>query len=382
MSTNQEYLKELKCSGCGQSITNFDKNSDTVVCPFCKKEFLNPFKQQLQNAAAGGAVTSGNSNEPNLIYPFQTNVEDFSDQIITNLITTNDVPLDIFQQLSFDRIERLYVPYFSYQGSYYSSWNCEVPRKVGSGQDQRTEYYPHSGFTNGNFRVLCPAWANTPGSDENSLPSELTRFIENDDVMKEFKEINGSLFESSMVQDSSNPDDPKFRVMKINKDARSTWNNEGQRVVERIAENKAGDQAPSGKRNLRCSTSVELDQSYRDRSESVLVPFWYTQYSYGDQQFFFVSSGVNKNLKDWTHPIDDAMHKRGNLFMFGMIALVIIALAIIIFADSNSKLYAIIPAVIGVVAAVINSRINSSNKAQRIAAARAEYGDLDILNRL
>ena len=71
------------------------------------------------------------------------------------------------------------------------------------------------------------------------------------------------------------------------------------------------------------------------------------------------------------------------MFMFGMIALVIIALAIIIFADSNStKLYAIIPAVIGVVAAVINSRINSSNKAQRIAAARAEYGDLDILNRL
>ena len=356
MSTNQEYLKELKCSGCGQSITNFDKNSDTVVCPFCKKEFLNPFKQQLQNAAAGGAVTSGNSNEPNLIYPFQTNVEDFSDQIITNLITTNDVPLDIFQQLSFDRIERLYVPYFSYQGSYYSSWNCEVPRKVGSGQDQRTEYYPHSGFTNGNFRV-----------------------IENDDVMKEFKEINGSLFESSMVQDSSNPDDPKFRVMKINKDARSTWNNEGQRVVERIAENKAGDQAPSGKRNLRCSTSVELDQSYRDRSESVLVPFWYTQYSYGDQQFFFVSSGVNKNLKDWTHPIDDAMHKRGNLFMFGMIALVIIALVL---GFTAGWVYTIIPAVIGVVAAVINGRINSGNKAQRIAAARAVFGDLEILNKL
>ena len=340
MSTNQEYLKELKCSGCGQSITNFDKNSDTVVCPFCKKEFLNPFKQQLQNAAAGGAVTSGNSNEPNLIYPFQTNVEDFSDQIITNLITTNDVPLDIFQQLSFDRIERLYVPYFSYQGSYYSSWNCEVPRKVGSGQDQRTEYYPHSGFTNGNFRVLCPAWANTPGSDENSLPSELTRFIENDDVMKEFKEINGSLF---------------------------------------IAENKAGDQAPSGKRNLRCSTSVELDQSYRDRSESVLVPFWYTQYSYGDQQFFFVSSGVNKNLKDWTHPIDDAMHKRGNLFMFGMIALVIIALVL---GFTAGWVYTIIPAVIGVVAAVINGRINSGNKAQRIAAARAVFGDLEILNKL
>ena len=337
MSTNQEYLKELKCSGCGQSITNFDKNSDTVVCPFCKKEFLNPFKQQLQNAAAGGAVTSGNSNEPNLIYPFQTNVEDFSDQIITNLITTNDVPLDIFQQLSFDRIERLYVPYFSYQGSYYSSWNCEVPRKVGSGQDQRTEYYPHSGFTNGNFRVLCPAWANTPGSDENSLPSELTRFIENDDVMKEFKEINGSLFESSMVQDSSNPDDPKFRVMKINKDARSTWNNEGQRVVERIAENKAGDQAPSGKRNLRCSTSVELDQSYRDRS------------------------------------------KRGNLFMFGMIALVIIALVL---GFTAGWVYTIIPAVIGVVAAVINGRINSGNKAQRIAAARAVFGDLEILNKL
>ena len=146
-----------------------------------------------------------------------------------------------------------------------------------------------------------------------------------------------------------------------------------------IAENKAGDQAPSGKRNLRCSTSVELDQSYRDRSESVLVPFWYTQYSYGDQQFFFVSSGVNKNLKDWTHPIDDAMHKRGNLFMFGMIALVIIALVL---GFTAGWVYTIIPAVIGVVAAVINGRINSGNKAQRIAAARAVFGDLEILNKL
>ena len=65
--------------------------------------------------------------------------------------------------------------------------------------------------------------------------------------------------------------------------------------------------------------------------------------------------------------------------MFGMIALVIIALVL---GFTAGWVYTIIPAVIGVVAAVINGRINSGNKAQRIAAARAVFGDLEILNKL
>ena len=376
MNTTNEYLKQLKCSGCGQNITDFDRNADFVVCPYCKAKSVNPFKNQNNNSST--EVTDG--SQPSLIFPFQTTIDDFSDQIIAYLVKTNDVPLDIFQQLSFDNIMKLYVPYFNYQGNFNSSWQCEVPYKVGSGQDQKTEYRPHSGFTTGNFKVLCPAWTNTASNDEdNTLPGEIIRFIENDDVVKGFKDQNAALFNSSMVQNSDNEDEPKFKVMKVNKDPRLTWNTEGTKVVEKIAKNRAEEQAPSGYRNLRASTNSNLDFSYQQKSESVLVPFWYTQYSYGEQQYFFVSSGVNKNLKDMSHPVDDSLHKRNSIFGFSIFGLVILA---VILGFAVNWYVAIAPLVIAGVLFFINYRFNSTNKEARIAAARSVFGDLEILNKL
>lgn len=373
MSRNEEFLKELKCSGCGQSITDFDRNADTVTCPFCKKKFLNPFKNSESSSEKEFYERkSGNST---FIIPFKEDVESFSDQIISHLTTTNDVPLDIFNQLSFDRIEKLYVPYFTYQGNFYCSWNCEVPIKSGS----NTEYRHHSGNTNGNFKILISAWGNASDSEENRLPSGIAQFIDNFAVNNEIGNQNGAVFEPSMVQNSDDQNEPKFKVLNANQDSRSLWNSYGQTIAGRIAENRAREIAPEGFRKLKCSTSVELDPRFLDKSETVLVPFWFTQYSYCNQQFYFVSSGVNKNTNDWTHPVDPALKTMEERFGLGIGASLILAV-IVFFASSWA--WATIPLGLALTLFIINLNINNKNKEQRKIAARAVFGDQEILNKL
>lgn len=116
-------------------------------------------------------TSTQSSCEPQLLIPFKVTRSAFASGLL-NLLEENDfTPVDIFEQISFAKALKIFVPMYKFEGTYSGTWKCSVERSAQSiRRDPQNRYKIKNGKTSGKFSVLCRACS---GDD---LPEALLEF--------------------------------------------------------------------------------------------------------------------------------------------------------------------------------------------------------------
>lgn len=280
MTDNQSSLKlqQFKCPSCGQNITQLTPFKASIECPYCHQVSLNPL------------VVDKSILVPERVIPFTVTQDDFGEDIIEALVDQPNLPLDLFDQITFGKVIKAYLPMYEYAGSFEGTWNCEEAytvehkRRV-NGQvkvERETRYRPARGDAFGNFSILALAYS---GGD---IPPEFERYasaIKNPGA-------NSYPFDPDLMGLNG---DEQILTLEMNRDPRKVWAQTGNDYVKRLAEQACKNQAPKNRRNFRSSSRIEVD----DDSNGIytMVPFWLVYFFYEGQAWNFMSEGSGS----WRH---------------------------------------------------------------------------------
>lgn len=273
MDNSYFKLKQMKCPSCGQNITQFKPFSPTVTCPYCHEKSLNPF------------VSEKNIEYPELIIKCTKTEEDFSEYLLEHLLDGELVPKDIFKTMELNKLIKIYLPFYYYQGAYKCSWSCEIGHEEEFYNDRqnRTEkrisWEPKYGKFEENFEEFCLA------VDDTTLPEELTDYTDH---------LFAGLYSYHLEQfddDFFTIQNDDFLTAEKNITKEKGW--ELCRYhINRTAERSAKRMIPSPKRNIHISTNAEYNSS-----KYAFIPFWFLYYTYEGKKYFCIMDGTGEGGK-------------------------------------------------------------------------------------
>ena len=232
-------LQQFKCPSCGQNITQLTPFKASVECPYCHQVSLNPL------------IVNKSMRLPERVIPFTVTQDDFGEQIIEALVDEKNLPLDLFNQITFDSLIKAYLPMYEYSGNFEATWSCDERYAVEKQRMRNNQvetykeykYRPAHGDAYGNFSILCLAYS---GED---VPQELQDFASAiDNPGASSYEYDPSL----MGLD----EDQQIITLEMNLDPRKIWSTFGRQYVEQKAAEECGRQAPSDRKNLRTSAKA------------------------------------------------------------------------------------------------------------------------------
>jgi len=319
MSANENggtiKLQQMKCPSCGNNITQFTPFASTVECPFCHQKSLNPL------------VTTKSERIPERFVPFTADENDFGNELLDVLINAENVPIDVFGKISFDKVMKAYLPTYLYQGGLETSWSCEEvyyetvtryrtvngKREPHDEQERRTRHV--NGTAHGNFSVLVLAYE---GED---VPEELLDFAQTCD----YEEGTSRPF---VAEELGLDQDRSIITLENNTDPQTQWGKYGQERAEEIGEEMAEDEAPEDREDFKSNTRCTLDV----KGQYVMAPFYFVYYTFGDDRYYFVMDG-NAREHDYADlPVDPSIEgktdflKKLPTYVFGAALVIIEAL--------------------------------------------------------
>lgn len=285
---------EVVCPNCKTPITKFNEFDSKVTCKACGHSFV----------ATGSVLKQG--VQPERIIPFTTKIDDFQNFVVNTLINSPYVPVDIFEKISFtDKLHKMYLPMFLYEGRYEATYNCEVASiekqvSYSSDKDGGTtkhtnnvkKWRPQSGSTKGNFNLLCIAHTG-------DVPAELENFTRAFNYEAKFAvNFKPSFFEG----------DNDLEIKECNEEAENIWFRNGDELVKDLAYNHALAQLSGEIRNFNASSSYEPTTP---AGRLVYVPFWFTYFEYEGKTYYIMMDGLG-HANTCRLPEDEARIKRVN----------------------------------------------------------------------
>lgn len=157
--------KSLICPCCGAEITNIDKKKAKVQCEYCGSMVEN--EVYVENKRKEEAEKS-KTPIADYIIPFTETADGVKERLIHCLITEDNVPTDVFENINIKDITKSYRKAWFFAGQFDASWSCtqiievERSRKVYDRDgNPKTEYYreneyhPASGMAKGTFDFLA-----------------------------------------------------------------------------------------------------------------------------------------------------------------------------------------------------------------------------------
>ena len=269
-------LQQFHCPSCGQNITQLTPFKASIECPYCHQVSLNPL------------VVDKSILVPERVIPFTVSRDDFGEMIIKELVDEPNLPLDLFDQITFGTVIKAFLPMFEYSGSFEGAWNCEEGYTVEHKRrknnttviERETRYRPVSGEARGNYSVLALAYQ---GQD---IPREFQRFVRVFDT----PEANSYPFNPELMGLDR---DEQILTLEMNLDPRNVWVQQAEDYVKERAERACQNQAPRNRRNFRCSTSIDPD----DEGVYTMVPFWLVNFFYEGKTWNFMADGTGS----WRH---------------------------------------------------------------------------------
>lgn len=260
-------------------------------------------------------TSTQSSCEPQLLIPFKVTRSAFASGLL-NLLEENDfTPVDIFEQISFAKALKIFVPMYKFEGSYSGTWKCSVERSAQSlRRDPQNRYKIKNGKTSGKFSVLCRACS---GDD---LPEALLEFT------RVRKYPGARTFSQEELEQGRNR---RARILTADATPDQVWHETGLPEVEELANEESLRMAPDD-RNFECSANIRLSE----KGTCTLVPFWYVEYTYKDQPFYYIREGFSEEDDFNALPADEeimATHerlrkqKRNRYFMSGLAIPLILA---------------------------------------------------------
>lgn len=269
-------LQQFHCPSCGQNITQLTPFKASIECPYCHQVSLNPL------------VIDKTTWVPERVIPFRLTKDDFGEAIIEHLVREPNLPLDLFDQITFGKVLKVYLPMYEYTGTFEGKWHCDeaytvehkVRRNGNTVIERETRYRPVSGGAYGNYSFLALAYE---GKD---IPPEFLRYA----MVLDSAENNSYPFDPELMGLNS---DEQVMTLEMNRDAHQVWAQKGEDYVTRLAERECARQAPSNRRNFRCSSRI----SPHEKGIYTMVPFWFVNFFYEGKAWNFMAEGSGT----WSH---------------------------------------------------------------------------------
>lgn len=342
---NQITLQQMRCPGCGSNITQFTPFKATVECPYCHQQSLNPL------------ISTKSVRIPDRIIPFTVDKNDFGDDIIKELIENRYTPIDIFDQVSFEKAVKAYLPMYSYQGKFNTSWYCEAgyytERHTKKGTKRTHRYRPAHGNAKGNFSILCLAYE---GDD---TPKELAEFAQSIPYFKE----NSYEYDPALLGLNQKDKDCDIITLETNRDSDAIWGKSGEGEVEKIGEKKASEMAPSDRRAFSASTQYELTEE----GTYVMMPFWFVYYLYGNQKYHFILDGTGQK-KSFATPVSAEIKQKIIMSYLSLLSF----LLFLPFYNYHT-FFIFVPIIIVVASFVLRMQYEEGNKEKRYQSAKLAF---------
>lgn len=359
-------LQQLKCSSCGSNITQLVAQAGAykgiVECPYCHSPSV---ILQEPKQTSNGSSSQENENAPKRIIKFTTTEDDFCKKMIEVLAKTLYVPLDIYDNLAPERVFQAYLPMYSYEGKFNTTWSCEqayqdtktVVRNGQSHEEKVTKYRPANGTTFGNYSFLALAYE---GED---IPAELIDFSK----IFDYKSENSTVFNSDELSLVN-----QVLVFEQNIDSKACWKKSGgDEKVNSMAEEKAMNQAGDCK-NFNCSTQVDPI----DNGTYLFAPFWFTYFNYKDNKYHFIMDGLGDKTS-YKFPEDPEQVKKASTYTLGMILSVVVAIVVAIICHfalkENASTGYVVAAIGGIIGLIVFSVLKRKylNECERIRTEAA-----------
>lgn len=282
-------LQSFVCPSCGTVINSkFNPYASSIQCKQCGAVSTNPLITQKQIQA------------PERILDMTAGIDVFESKLVQNLVNEDYVPTNVFEYIKPDRVLRMYLPMFVYEGTYQAEWNCEVSyeaKEVKSGIDSRalsnvsTKWQPMHDKINGEFAVMCLAY------EGDELTEEMKGFVGHMPYHAEYSRSIDSAVDLGIFgneggdgDDDSDGDVPY--IHEPNVDQERVWGKYGDEAIKE-AIRKQVEQKLQGMpiRNF----NVTLSSVSKGEARYVLAPFWFVTYDYNFQKHYFIMDGRGEN---------------------------------------------------------------------------------------
>jgi len=344
---NQLKLKKIGCSNCGAELI-FDPGTQMTNCNFCGSKF------EIEQAKDEEIAT------PDGILPFKVSKENYEQAVLSWLSEGDYTPDDILNSTIFESVNGVYLPMWFYKGRYSGNWSAS------SGYNRTEEYSEYSSSEKRNVRKTRTVTDWRPSSGQCSGEFGILAFAGagkgiNPDVAVY---AHGTSFSRGDLK----PYDPKytmgFNLIEYTVDEHDTWDTLGKIQADALVETQSKSRIPGDKYK-----DFYADALYdKEKPLRTYVPFWITNYKYGEKDFHVYMDGTSTSRLQGFRPEDAARKKEVNKkFIPGHILAVLLYLSW--FMDSfNSTIFWIGLLIVGAAYAIgfhLKNKIINASKARR-----------------
>lgn len=226
------------------------------------------------------------------VLDFKISKEEAIEKFLKNFIIQNAVPHDIFNKLQINDVLPMYIPLYSYIGTFDANWSClkieEEQYKEGNETKTREKKYPMNGVAGGNFSFILP------NCDTTTLPPSLLLLL---DSIK----INDTLYEQT---EEKTIDEDANCVSENGESPATVWRkNNCEEEIDDIIENAVYEQVSFNHEDLTWSSTKNGGEG-----KAFFMSLWVITYTYNGKVYDFAIEGTGESNGS-NHPVDEEEKK-------------------------------------------------------------------------
>ena len=347
-------IKKAICPNCGAEGTV------GRYCEFCGTKIVELKKDTEYSTTIRKTVLDFKISQDEVIKIF-----------LKNLAQKEAVPSDIFNKLQITEVSPVFIPMYSYIGSYQANWSClkiETEKyKVGDETKEIEKKYPMNGVAGGNFSFLLP------NCDIDSLPSSFNAFFEN------IKYDN--ILYGQTARKNLNSEEQTYIIEEKGDSQAIVWNNSDcGKLLDSDIENSVHAQLPRIYEDLSYSYSTN-----GGIGRAFLLATWTIDYKYNEEKYDFIIDGTGHYICS-NSPIDenekkslDELNKtikdsKGNAIFGGLLGGILLLVSLIaIFATTFNPVLLLLADTLCAVSLYLLGKVKQNFKAKQEAENKRSH---------
>lgn len=266
-------IKKAICPNCGAEGTV------GRYCEFCGTKIVELKKD-----------TEYSTTIRKTVLDFKISQDEATKIFLKNLAQKEAVPSDIFNKLQITEVSPVFIPMYSYIGSYQANWSClkiETEKyKVGDETKEIEKKYPMNGVAGGNFSFLLP------NCDVSPLSTSFNNFFES-------IKFDKTLYDQTARKNLSSEEQTYIIEEKGDSQA-IVWNNSDcGKCLDSDIQESVHAQLPRIYEDLSysCSTNGGAGRAF-------FLATWIIDYNYNEEKYDFIIDGTGNYIFS-NAPIDE-----------------------------------------------------------------------------
>ena len=303
---------QIECPVCGVMIEVDDNSGLKIECPNCHEMVTNNYarknlenkreatRKQLNSSETKSWESQHSSNDMNLedndyknfstgndglaidaVSESKYDEDGIKKELVNALVEKDFVPSDIFEKINIEMVRKYYLPYQLFEGIYQVPWNtaCQWNENYVENGEKKTIRQNRNGESNGiaegQFSYLCLVCS------EDDIPPKIF----------EKAQKKSSVLEKVVPYSSDIEDNCNNIVVMPNSNFETNWTNKVSKEVFAKIKEDAEKQAHSNETSANVNatgTGDSLKNFNIKKLQTILIPFWYIDYTYQDTHYWFI----------------------------------------------------------------------------------------------